>query len=633
MATGRVAGGRRWARDAAIGVFSAFAVFCAALTSDAQGAEGTWSPTGPMGTARSGLTATLLGGPPCKASPRPDYCGKVLVAGGTTRTTAGDVALSSAELYDPKTETWKPTGSLKTARSAHSATLLANGKVLVVGGRLGTPYGTSGASVELYDPVTGTWSGCSAGAANASCPAPMNADHLDSTATLLKDGRVLVVGFSFSGPQNPELYNPGTGTWTATGPLNQGRYQHTATLLANGKVLVAGGTCPVGRCPGPEVTETKASSELYDPAANSWRSCGKLVPSADCPADLAQSRADHSATLLPDGKVLVAGGAENSAERNTAEVYDPATGAWTPAPKLLNDARDGHGAVLLPNGKVLAAGGRGPDFQHGLASAELYDAAALDPQWTSAGSMSSIRSSSFVQPHSVWAVLLSSDANAFEADPAVCGTNCGKVLVVGGELESGQRLASAELYTPLPPPTPPPPPSGGTGSSQAGSGPTLNGTVASNTGTPDTSPPVVSGFGMTNNPFVVGAGPTPTFANAARTRRRSAGKHKKGTTFRYRLSEEATVNIVIFQRRPGRRKAGRCVAPTRTLRKARKCRRIVVRGTLTRASRGGANRVAFSGRIGSKRLPPGAYSATLIATDAARNTSRPKTISFVIVKR
>ncbi|MCA1707063.1 MAG: cell wall-binding repeat-containing protein, partial [Actinobacteria bacterium] len=165
---------------------------------------------------------------------------------------------------------------------------------------------------------------------------------------------------------------------------------------------------------------------------------------------------------------------------------------------------------------------------------------------------------------------------------------------------------------------PVPPPGGGSGLTSAGS------TVSA----ADRSAPGVSAFGLTNNRFRVG-GRTPTFGTAAQRRR----KPKRGTTFRYTLSEAATVRMVIARGRTGRRSGRRCVAPTRRLRRARKCIRLTVVGTLTRISRQGRNSVGFSGRIGSKALSPGGYQATLTATDAAGNRSRPRTITFKIVRR
>ena len=166
------------------------------------------------------------------------------------------------------------------------------------------------------------------------------------------------------------------------------------------------------------------------------------------------------------------------------------------------------------------------------------------------------------------------------------------------------------FYSNVPPVSPPPAPTS--------SGLTTTGSTA------DTSAPGVSNYGLTNSTFKVG-GATPLFGSAARA--------KTGTTFRYTLSEPATVAITISQRVAGRRQRGRCVAPTRSLRRARKCVRLSTRGTLTRLSHAGRNSVVFSGRIGSRKLTPGNYQATLNATDAARNTSRGRTIYFTIVRR
>ena len=134
-----------------------------------------------------------------------------------------------------------------TARHAHTATLLPNGKVLVAGGQ-----GSSGfvSSAELYDPATGTWTVTGA----------LGNARMGHTATLLANGKVLVAGGGGGGYlASAELYDPAAGTWTATGALSTARDYHTATLLPNGKVLVAGGynsTSPY----------YLSSVELYDPA-------------------------------------------------------------------------------------------------------------------------------------------------------------------------------------------------------------------------------------------------------------------------------------------------------------------------------------------------------------------------------
>ena len=197
------------------------------------------------------------------------------------------------------------------------------------------------------------------------------------TATLLSDGRVLVAGGYFYNYQQhkggfldtAELYDSGTGKWTYTGSLNFDRHTSTATLLPDGRVLVAAGFGSSGGVSG-----LLASAELYDPATGNWTVTGSLN----------DKRTNHTATLLPNGQVLVAGG--NGSLQPAAELYDPATGTWTFTGNL-NTPRGSHTATLLPDGKVLVAGGNYlGDY---LASAELYDPATGN--WTFTGSMNIAR--------------------------------------------------------------------------------------------------------------------------------------------------------------------------------------------------------------------------------------------------
>jgi WD40 repeat protein len=252
---------------------------------------------------------------------------------------------------------WEYTGSLNTARADHTATLLASNQVLVAGG-----LGPSSilASAELYDPATGNWI----------VTGSLNFNRYGHTATLLEDGKVLVAGGGVSFDQFAELYDPATGNWTVTGGLNTGRYHHTATLLTDGRVLVAGG---LGGARG--ITPL-ATAELYDPATGTWTVTGSLH----------SARASHTATLLPDGRVLVTGGVDaNHNLLASAELYDPATGNWIVTGSL-NFNRYGHTATLLEDGKVLVAGG-GVSFNQLFA--ELYDPAT--GTWTVTGSLNTGR--------------------------------------------------------------------------------------------------------------------------------------------------------------------------------------------------------------------------------------------------
>lgn len=329
-----------------------------------------WSTASPMAAARSEHTATLL----------PD--GKVLVAGGTDGTTT----FSSAELYDPITNNWSSAGSMAISRRAFTATLLSNGKVLVTGG--GSP--------ELYDPATNSWS--SAGY--------MILERYSHSAVLLPNGKVLVVG---GGALSiAELYDPLTNSWSFAGSMTINSILQSAVLLPSGKVLVAGGFSSSSI---PLIPLTRA--ELYDPYNNSWSSAGSME----------FARYEHSATLLSNGKVLVAGGFDGYTQRSTAELYDPITNSWGPAASMAG-SRGGHTATLLADGNVLVTGGRSLLAINGswsLSSAETFN--PVTNIWSTTDSMAVAR-------HGHSATLLSN----------------GKVLVAGGEKDSIKH-SSAELYT------------------------------------------------------------------------------------------------------------------------------------------------------------------------------------------
>jgi N-acetylneuraminic acid mutarotase len=370
-----------------------------ASSSGSPQAPATWAATGAMGTSRVGHTATLL------------PSGKVLVAGGLSGSTGpdglGGTVVASAELYDPATGTWTTTGSMHTGRVYQTATLLPDGKVLVAGG-IDRPFGsgTELASAELYDPATGTWT----------TTGSMHTGRVYQTATLLPDGKVLVAGGFFEPAATPlasaELYDPATGTWTSTGPMGSARYTHTATLLGDGDVLVAGGA-------GGPNTGTQSgdgfwkSAEVFHPATGSWTATG----------DMDGYRLGSTATLLSDGRVLVAGGGTFGGRVPfvSAELYDPTSGSWTPTGGT-QTLREYSTATLLPDGKVLLAGG-GLDSGVPATYAELYDPST--GTWSRAGTVVVAR-----------------------AAPTATLLPNGKVLVTGGQDHAsvGNALSSAELY-------------------------------------------------------------------------------------------------------------------------------------------------------------------------------------------
>jgi hypothetical protein len=302
----------------------ALALLAAAAPGSAPAA--TSSPVAPLIEGRRDFTTTVL------------PSGKVLVAGGVGGG-AGAVT-KSCELFDPATGRWTAADSLRQFRFRHTATLLPNGLVLVVGG-VGSDFTTELGTAELYDPIADRWS-------DAAPPLQPRASH---TATLLASGKVLVAGGLTLGAslQTAEVYDPVGGGWSSVTPMAELRWLHTATLLADGRVLVVGGL----RMPADTVG--LGTAEVWDPGLDSW---SPTLP-------LTSGRAIHTATLLTDGRVLVAGTA--GAGGDTAELFNPASNGWASAGGPMWCAREGHAAVLLASGRVLLAGGlAGPAW-------EIYD--------------------------------------------------------------------------------------------------------------------------------------------------------------------------------------------------------------------------------------------------------------------
>ena len=294
---------------------------------------GTFRAAASMAAARRMHTATLL----------PDD--RVLIVGGY----GAGAALASAELFDPRTGNFTATGSLSTARGGHTAILLPTGKVLIVGGYGWNTYPDI-APAELYDPVTGTFASAGGYVGRGGC-------DFCAPSVLLSDGGVL-----FPGQYPAQLYNPASDVFSPIGMM--AREESTAAVLMNGQVLFAGGE-PIGRT---------ADAELYDPAMRTFVSTGSM----------AAPRVWHTLTLLPNGMVLAAGGETDSCTGRScffagsvasAEVYDPSAGAFV-ATGSMAAARETHTATLLKDGKVLIAGGvsyGGIGIYYGpTTSAELY---------------------------------------------------------------------------------------------------------------------------------------------------------------------------------------------------------------------------------------------------------------------
>ncbi|HVA67640.1 MAG TPA: kelch repeat-containing protein [Elusimicrobiota bacterium] len=342
-------------------------------------------------TGRYGQSATLL----------PD--GNLVFLGGLT-CTLGNCAtpsswstisgLSAAETLN---SSFSAGPSMGSARADFTATLLPSGKILVAGGKQGNAVLNQ---AELYDPSSNTFSPTS----------PMTAARDFQTATLLVNGNVLVAGgFTSNGTSTAttntaEIYYPATGLWAPTSSMSAPRENATATLLPNGSVLVAGGY-------DSNTAQYLNTAEIYYSTSATW---------AQVPNTMTARRGADTATLLPNGKVLIVGGFSSGGPLKTAEIYDPASGTFSPTGSLPQNLYQ-HTATLLPDGKVLIAGG---DTGSGESSAAyLYDPGA--GTFSATGSLN-------VPRFNHTATLLPD----------------GEVLVAGGyDSNTAQYLNSVEIYS------------------------------------------------------------------------------------------------------------------------------------------------------------------------------------------
>lgn len=291
--------------------------------------------------------------------------------------------------------TWIAGPSMTNGRRDHTATLLSDGKVLIVGG-------TGGEGARLFDPATG---------GIVPTPSPQLFSHgQHATATLLNDGRVLIVGGNNT-PFSAEIYDHATGTFTAVATTLFSRTAHTATLLNDGRVLLAAGQAQVTGGP-----QTHPAAEIFDPTTNNFSLTGTLNV----------DRSVHDAVRLPDGRVLVVAGDQTTTpgfgiSLKSAEVWDPSTNAWTLLTSQLAHARSSPRLAVLSTGKVLVTSGSG------LNSAELFDPATLT--FGNTGNSTAVH----------WAGSLTTLAD-------------GRVLFAGGVGDAGGGPLTtnvAEIYDPL----------------------------------------------------------------------------------------------------------------------------------------------------------------------------------------
>ena len=356
--------------------------------------------------------------------------------------------------------TFTLTGSLNIARYDHTATLLPNGDVLVVGGLGVNGVYTSLASAELYEPQHGNGRWAVTGS--------MSVGRDKFTTTLLPDGQVLVAGgtdYQSSCYATAELYNPPTGGWTLTGSMTQPRCLHSATLLLDGEVLVSGGVNSIYNTNNPTVT----GSEIYNPSTGTWKATGSLHT----------SRAEAATLLLDDGEVLTAGGYNNTGNNNpstyptSAELYDPSTQVWTTTSSMSPATGLPSPPALLTNGDALIAN----DSQFYIPGSATWSATGLlptiaqppskavvlnngnvlgtgcgckstNPNYTCSGPTSFADLYSFST--NTWS--LTGSMNSARASHTMTLLSNGQVLVAGGFEHPPQGimtvLSSAELYTP-----------------------------------------------------------------------------------------------------------------------------------------------------------------------------------------
>jgi N-acetylneuraminic acid mutarotase len=355
-------------------------------------AQGRLTPAGALREARSQHTATLLAD------------GRVLVAGGR----GGDATatLASTELFDPKTSVWLPGPPMTSPRAGHTGTLLDDGRVLVVGGtapaRDGTPRLEALDSAEVFDPKTKAWRavGALADARNG------------HTATKLLDGTVLVVGGARPVHQHlstVERFDPARNTFSTAAPLAQGRWLHDAVRLADGSVVVLGGRSNQGAvdagAPLPKPGVALDTAERFDTATGRW----------DAVPPLTEPR-QRTAVIGVGHRVIVFGGQTTTMSTNYVEWWEPGATGWTQLQSHLSVPIAGHTASVIGSGDVLVVGGEPPQA---VDTARAQRWVAASQKWCLAGTLRTSRKAHAATVLKDGSVLLSGGTSAGLAEASV----------------------------------------------------------------------------------------------------------------------------------------------------------------------------------------------------------------------
>jgi hypothetical protein len=529
--------------------------------------------------------------------------GKVLIAGGADKGTY----FNTAEIYDPATGTVEKlegaSHGLVEGLDEPAYVLLPSGRALIIGGSNNKNLKT----VESFDPPTNTFEKLSGELIEA---------RDGGAAVVLPGGKVFVVGgynetnkVEEGELRTAEIFDPEKGTWEkVTAEMSVGRYEPAVGLLPDGKVLIAGGYSPVEK--------QLKTAEVFDPTTGTFE---KLS------AEMTVGRDELAYTTLSDGKILLAGGYNEVGKTlSSAEVFNPAGSSFEPLASPLTAKRDGPGAALLPDGNVLIAGGVRENSEPVLKSLEEL---SFPPASASTLAASNVGVSTATLSGVVVGEVPSSVY--FQYGPT---TAYGTATVPKQVPASFPGAATAAIQS-------------ATVSGLAPGGTYHYRIVAEGAGGPSYGADQM----FTTTPMLIGKELPPTPPNITNVKQShskwregsalaSISRHRKkrapvGTTFSFTLSEQATVSLTFTQQVNGRKVKGKCVAQSKANKRSHRCTRTVNAGALSLSGHPGADAVTFQGSISaSQKLKPGAYTLTIIATNATGLHSAPAKLTFTIVK-